>query len=45
MVAHLDRQKVDAHRVNLPFEKVYGVIQGGTALLGSGNTVYFVPLG
>lgn len=45
MVASLDRQRAEAHRLSIPFEKVYGVTQSGVALLGNGNTVYLVPLG
>lgn len=45
MVAKLDRQKVDAYRLNASFDQVYGVADGSIAMLSSGNTFYFVSLG
>ena len=45
MVAQLDSQRVAAHRLSVPFDRVYGVTDSGVALLGYGTTVYFVPLG
>ena len=45
MVAQIDSQRVGAHRLSVPFDRVYGVTDGGVALLGYGTTVYFVPLG
>ena len=45
MVAQIDSQRVSAHRLSVPFDRVYGVTDSGVALLGYGTTVYFVPLG
>lgn len=44
MIAQLGVQKVNAYRINASFDTVYGVINGNVAVVGSGNTLYFVSL-
>ena len=44
MIARMGRQKVDAYRLSFQFDTVYGVAQGGIAILGQGNRFYFVSL-
>ena len=44
MAAKLDRQTVEAYRLNVSFDQVYGVADGSIAMLGSGSSFYFVSL-
>lgn len=44
MIAQLNRQEVEAYRLNVQFDTVYGVADGGIAILGQGDRFYFVSL-
>ena len=44
MIARMGEQKVNAYRLNIRFDTVYGVADGNVAILGSGNSLYFVSL-
>ncbi len=44
MIARMGRQKVDAYSLNFSFDTVYGVTDDKIAILGSGNSLYFVSL-
>lgn len=44
MVARMGSQKVDAYQISLQFDTVYGVADGGIAILGQGSRFYFVSL-
>ena len=44
MIARMGEQTVSAYALNMSFDTVYGVADGNIAVLGSGNSVYFVSL-
>lgn len=44
MIAQMGVQKVEAHRLNLQYDRVYGVTDNGVAILGSGSLIYLVSL-
>jgi len=45
MVVRMGQQKASAKQLGLRFDNVYGVMDGGVAVLGSGNLIYLVRLG
>lgn len=44
MIAQMGTQKVNAYRLDMQFDTVYGVADGGIAILGQGDRFYFVSL-
>ena len=44
MIAKMGQQKVDAYQLGIQFDTVYGVADGNIAILGNGNSIYFVSL-
>lgn len=45
MVAHSDRQKVDAYRMPFMIDNVYGITDDGAAVVTSAGTIYLISLG
>lgn len=44
MIAQMGVQKVNAYRIGVSFDQIYGVMSGNVAVVGNGNTLYFVSL-
>ncbi|MBE5807363.1 MAG: hypothetical protein E7317_03365 [Clostridiales bacterium] len=44
MIGHMGEQKVEAYQITLSFDTVYGLLDGGIAVLGNGSEIYMLSL-